>query len=591
MRRHFLGLFPLLLGTSAVAITGAACDGGDAVRVSVAPSLVFPRGLLDSVDKLTLTVLDGSGGAATCDPAAGAVTGADAAPKLLTKELSKNNCPPGVKFCGDLDLEKSTNDRVFSAQATSSDGTILAVGCATSKVDQDALPLAIKMVRYVPAAQCGNGVVESTEQCEGGGFGCDDQCHTTEVLISSGESTSKTQTGNPGDKLDPSFVWPAQNGDGGRFFAFYTDKTPGLTDVAMSVLTAQLTPVTSPVALTCQGQAAKGKPCSVLLPNGSGFPPDAAPKSQGAPSAATLNGKYYVVFQDDDSSNGQDIHMRSMDSALVAEQGVGAAIGVNGEPSGAGDPGIQSLPQISAPASGDKLLVAWQDDASGGKILARTITPAGVRGTQREISSGTGNVRVSLAPTPGGWVVVWESGGDIKLRQVNGDGLPQGPEQVVNENTSGVQERPRVAAQPDGRFCVVWADKNKGDDVYFQRFNASGGKIAGDQTKALNDVVSDGVQSSPTIAALSAAGGAFAVAWLDAASNHVRARYVGGSSGFLFNNVNGQASEFQASAVDGRTRANPVIASGGSGPFVAIGWEDKTAGGAGIVVRKFPSPK
>ena len=65
---------------------------------------------------------------------------------------------------------------------------------------------------------------------------------------------------------------------------------------------------------------------------------------------------------------------------------------------------------------------------------------------------------------------------------------------------------------------------------------------------------------------------------------------LGGSAGFLFNNVNGQSTEFQASRTEGRTRANPAVASGGSGPFVAIGWEDKSATGAGIVARRFPLP-
>ena len=80
------------------------------------------------------------------------------------------------------------------------------------------------------------------------------------------------------------------------------------------------------------------------------------------------------------------------------------------------------------------------------------------------------------------------------------------------------------------------------------------------------------------------------MAWIDGPSSHVHARMLGGNSGFLFNNVNGQSTEFQASRSEGRSRANPVVAAGGSGPFVAIAWEDKTATGAGIVVRRFPLP-
>jgi hypothetical protein len=67
---------------------------------------------------------------------------------------------------------------------------------------------------------------------------------------------------------------------------------------------------------------------------------------------------------------------------------------------------------------------------------------------------------------------------------------------------------------------------------------------------------------------------------------------VGGASGFLFNNVDGQPSEFQASLLDGRQRDNPAIAVGGSGQYIAVGWEDKSPSpGAGIVARRFPVPQ
>jgi hypothetical protein len=69
----------------------------------------------------------------------------------------------------------------------------------------------------------------------------------------------------------------------------------------------------------------------------------------------------------------------------------------------------------------------------------------------------------------------------------------------------------------------------------------------------------------------------------------VRARFAGGSAGFLFNNVNGQSTEFQASRDDGRTRANPSAASGGGG-FVVIGWEDQSMPNPGVVGRRFPLP-
>ena len=80
-------------------------------------------------------------------------------------------------------------------------------------------------------------------------------------------------------------------------------------------------------------------------------------------------------------------------------------------------------------------------------------------------------------------------------------------------------------------------------------------------------------------------------AWADGASGQIKARFPGGSSGFLFNNVDGQSDEFQASVDDGgsHNRQNPAAVVGGSGPFVAIGWEDQ-AGTPGIYVRRFPLP-
>src|SRR5204863_5814975 len=132
-------------------------------------------------------------------------------------------------------------------------------------------------------------------------------------------------------------------------------------------------------------------------------------------------------------------------------------------------------------------------------------------------------------------VTVWKSGTGIKLRTVNASGTPEGTEQVVNDSGAGA-DGARVASLADGRFAVVWT---AGSDVFFQRYDAKGVKVNGDQSTPVNDVVSDGAQSAPAIASTPAAGGSFAIAWHDASSGHVRARYVGGSSGFLFNNVNG----------------------------------------------------
>ena len=581
--RHAVG------GLLGIFVVVAACASPheERVEVRVSPSLVFPRGVLDEVKKLTVTVFDPSG-TVSCDAATGIAT-SDAADKpIATKDLLGTGCTPGVKFCGELSIDKSEKDRVFLAQGTSGD-KVVATGCATAKVNQDALPLTIKMVRFITPAVCGNGAVEATEQCEGDAEVCDAECRSVELRLSVGSAAANTSTGSAGDKRDPFFLWPNLGGDAGRLLALFTDKTSGTDDVALAVMSetmkkGDLKAATNPVIL---------RTSSINLTNkNSVFPSQPAPFAQGAASAVLSGTNYVIVFEDDDSGNGRDIHFRTVDPQFVLLST--AATGVNG-PGGAGKLGIQSAPTIAVNAG--KLLVAWQDDSptDNGKIYVRSLTEAGTVGAETEVSSGTGNKQAGLAPIAGGgFVCVWESAGDIKLRPLKADGTPDGAEVTVNESTAGVQERPRVAGLGDGRYAVVWADKSSGNsDIFFQRCDASGKKVAGDQGAPLNDVVKDGDQVTPAIAGLPAKTGSYAVAWLDGSSNHVRGRFVGGSGGFLFNNVTGQATEFRASAVDGRVRGNPVVAAGGSGPFVAFGWEDRTNGGSpgpGVIARRFPAP-
>jgi len=192
-----------------------------------------------------------------------------------------------------------------------------------------------------------------------------------------------------------------------------------------------------------------------------------------------------------------------------------------------------------------------------------------------------------VAATSTGFVTVWKGGTGIRLRAINEDGTPQGADTAVSDGGAGF-DRPRIAALPDGRFAVAWT---AGGDVFVQRYDAKGAKLLGDQALPINDPSVEGDQVTAAIAATPAAGGSYVVAWVDAQTGHVRARFLGGEAGFLFNNVNGQSTDFQASRVDGRTRANPTVAVGGSGPYVAIGWEDKgSAPNAGIVARRFPLP-
>src|SRR5687768_12861907 len=188
-------------------------------------------------------------------------------------------------------------------------------------------------------------------------------------------------------------------------------------------------------------------------------------------------------------------------------------------------------------------------------------------GSQIDISTGNANSQPSVAQTGDEFVIVWKSGTGIRFRKVNQAGVPQGADAAVSEGGSSF-DRPRVASLSDGRFAVAWIGDGR---VLVQRFDSKGAKAGAVET--IDD--SSGDQSGVAIAGTPAASGSYVVAWIDGGSNHARARYLGGTSGFLFNNVDGQSTSFQASRTDGRTRANAAVAVGGSTPFVAIGWEDK----------------
>ncbi len=556
----------------------AACaeDSTEPVRTSVIASFTMPRGVLDNAETLQLRVFDGK---ASCATGKGEVTfpeGEDAARELVNTTLGTENCPENTKFCGSITIRKSTAPRVFEAKALG--GTrVLALGCTVATANADTLPISIKMVKFSPAVVCGDGKLQPGEQCEPSiPPVCDDKCQSNEMLVSVGAAANNTSTGKSGDKTDAFFLWPAEAGDSGRLFAFFSDRAVpangGTVDVGLRVLSDTLAPVSGPATLT------NG---SIFLPTGGAYPPQASPLEQKLPQAAFVSGRYWVAYHGE-TATSPDIHLRVMNKNLEVDPSTKTPLTVNGGTDG--EPGVQTAPAVSA--NGDRIYVAWQDDASG-TIAGRTVSSTLALGTQNQLSTGSGSTRPQIAATEKGWVVIWKSSAGIKLRAVDSSGTPSGGEIVVTQ-ASGA-DGARVASLPDGRFAVVWS---RNGDIFLQRYDDRGVAVGGDADKAINDVVTQGEQAQPTIAGTPAAGGSYVIAWRDARSGHIRARLAGGDTGFLPNSIDGEMTEFQASREDGHDRANPVAAVGGSGPFIAIGWEDKAAKapGPGIVVRRFPLP-
>jgi len=562
-----------------VAILAASCSSeNEKVAVPIG-SIIATKGALDGVNKLTLSVFDAATVKCNEDPKSaqrGQVTGDQSKP-LATTDLATMGCMPPAKYCGNIQVEKSGAQRTIVA-AGFVGNTLRASGCVTAVIDKDQLKQDITVYRVLPPAVCGGKPSMFPQvQCAAPGsdtdFVCDANCLSKEMYISKG-SEGAQQTFDSKDKVRPSFVWPA-SGDKteGRFVAFFGDTSPsGRFQVSMRVLSPDLAACKMNVCEPYYGTDVENY--SFFIPNNKQGPAgglwtggDTAVQFQ--PAATFANGQYFVAFEDGGPTR---IALRSYDSFFRSGQDPNAAIGLSMTGTG------HKLPAIAASQTG-KVLVVWQ--AGDGNIRGRTVDTNGLMlGAEQTYGMGT---KPSVAGTPNGFVVAWQSGADIKLKSADASGTP-GMEIKVNDATHmGSQESPSVAALSDGKVAVVWVDTGS-QGVFVQRYSAALMPVANDQAKRINDLTTAAAQ--PTIVAGS--NGAvpfFAAAWVDTATNHVRARFLDGTGGFLFNPVSGQSSEFQASREDGPTRANPTVAIGGAGPYVIIGWEDNTGGASGQICK------
>jgi hypothetical protein len=155
-------------------------------------------------------------------------------------------------------------------------------------------------------------------------------------------------------------------------------------------------------------------------------------------------------------------------------------------------------------------LFARRFDSEGNPIsgvLLVNESTLGVQGATRVASDARGN-----------FVVVWDdthgydgSSSGIFARRYSSDGLPLGPEFLVNQTTLNRQDFPDVAADPAGDFVVVWSGWEIDDiyyDVWMRRFAANGEPLGDEQVV---NQFRGGTQWAPRIAMDSA--GHFVVAW------------------------------------------------------------------------------
>jgi hypothetical protein len=583
--RLLLGLVPAL----PVALAVGACAE---TPVSIGLVMKAPLGLLDDAKSITLSVFEAEEGVA-CDENTGRVTrmGSD----VQTFPLDNTGCAAGVAWCKQIEVEQSKTEKIFYILAKGDAGATIGEGCNQLAVTQDPLAVEITLRRYNAPACCNDGKIEVGETCDtnedapaacdGSAGGecrgivktesCACDCTSEEVLVSIDNPTPPAfQNGPPGSKRELAMTFAPGKGEtaNGLHAVFVHDAGSAFGDIHTRVLSQDLETIDDPLLslqlrLSPDCQDLGGTPTTVYM--------------QQSPAIAATGNKTAIVYSSEEKVSGTfDIYLNVQNDNNCADGPPTPLTDVGGS-----NPLLSStMPDVAAGGAPGMVLVTWQRTSNIFIRLVNTAAP-GIPGMGIPIAQGK-NARV--AGNEKGWVVVYEGPNEnIFMRRIGPDGFPTGVPEPVNSIQTGTQDQPDVAMLDDGRFIIVWHDAN-GDEIRFQRYDANGVKVAGDdQAEPLNLASPGAMQQRP----VAAAGlDFFAVAWEDV-DGSVSARYVDAQSGFRFNAVTGQNGEFLASRSDipDGARSAPAIAVGGRG-YVAIGWQANGPNHHGIYVRRFPLP-
>lgn len=596
MRRLVLGLLPLV---PLLSVLPLACAAAPVSRIGLV--MRAPQGLLDEATSVTLSVFPAD--QASCDAGSGHVSRIPEGDDTQQFSLDRAGCPAGVAWCKDIELEQGDDPQMFAVVAQGA-GRILAEGCVAAAVDQDPLEVTIKVQRYNPPPCCGDGALQSGEQCDSGpapmasaecpGTTADEvcaaDCLANEILLSINNTAPPEITaGPPGSKAQLSMGFlPGVDKTANTLRAVFQNSDPATsktTDINIRFLSEDLTTIASSVPLSQQ----------LRLPLDCGdLDGDGDTGVQRTPSIAQIGADLTgVVYASDQEMGGTfetwlvvhtlDGCRQSCDPADTACLALYSPIQVSlpGVTPGVEDPDLAGGPS-------DAALAVW---SRNGRVFGRIWRTSGdLVPAAAEIEIAPAGSRPRVAGTASGWTVVYQGSGNgdgdgVFLRTIDLDGAVGG-ELRVNARPEGLQDQPDLAQLPDGRSIVVWRSAG---DIFFQRYDAAGAPLPGDQDAPLNTTTA-GEQLTPAVTAAGALGDFYAVAWEHQDGGKVYARFPGADGGFRFNSVTGQNDDFEAShpRVAG-LRHLPAVAIGGRG-YVAVGWQDERQDAPGVYVRRFPLP-
>jgi hypothetical protein len=208
---------------------------------------------------------------------------------------------------------------------------------------------------------------------------------------------------------------------------------------------------------------------------------------------------------------------------------------------------------------------------------------------QVNVAGATSQWRPLLAVTPtGGFVVAWSGhwDGDAFFRVFKSNGSPMTGEVLVNTYPYDAQVDPAPAVGPDGTIFIAFIDYaghggvGTGLNLWGRSFTASGAPREPAEVP-LTSWASNGDQREPRVAADRE--GRFLVVWesepQDGSGYGVFARLFDGQ-------LNALAPEFQVNAQSAGDQRNPTLAVDGSGRFT-IAYEDQSTANTRLLARRF----
>lgn len=217
---------------------------------------------------------------------------------------------------------------------------------------------------------------------------------------------------------------------------------------------------------------------------------------------------------------------------------------------------------------------------------AQAPTPAGGEFRLNVETIGDQSATSAAADAAGRFIVVWHGEGadgdgfGIVGQRLDASGARIGSEFAVNQHTTGQQEVPSVAALPDGRFLVVWAQADPATGPWSIRarsFRASG--LPAGPEVAISANTSSGGRPEPHAAAIP---GGFVVVWSAPSSGCASCGY-----GRVFHPENGPlGAEFRIAAQTGSGQIMPAAAGLPNGAYV-LAWSDLATSREHVWVRLY----